>query len=170
VADDTSGPGRELEARNRQIELAAKAILDGEDVDGIRSDPEAATRMILERILNAETFEDAFAPQTLTPWRELMGVPVKVGDFRFNRSGFTAGSPIYAVVDLTLLDSGELTTVTVGGRNVLAQLLVMLKHGWQDNPVAMASKQTGEGYDVLWLVPAGEAPKTADDFGEDAPF
>lgn len=152
---ENEGTSQDLAARRQQIAVATRAILDGEIDEGFQSDPEVVSRMILERILNAETFEDAFAPQTLDPWREaLMDVPVQVAEFRFNRSGFKAGSPIYAVVDLTRLDTGEQVTVTCGGRNVLAQLLVALKNGWTDRPVAMTSKETSEGNQVLWLVPA----------------
>jgi len=152
--------------RAAQIELAARAIMDGTVDDSFRSDPEVASRMILERILNAETFEEAFAPQTLDSWRDMLEIPVRVTDLRFNRSGFTGqGSPIYAVVDLIRLDTGEAKTVTCGGRNVLAQLLTGLKFGWfgeNGHAVSMSAKPTADGNTVLWLVPADHAVELAE--------
>jgi len=147
-----------------QIELAARAILDGTVDDSFKSDPEIASRMILERILNAETFEDAFAPQTLDSWRDMLDVPVRVTDIRFNRSSFQGqGSPIYAVADLVRLDTGEQTTVTCGGRNVLMQLVSALKHGWlATHAVAMTARPTADGNTVLWLNTADHAAEKAE--------
>ena len=132
-------------------DAAVKAITEGTEVDIPVGDPEAVSRAIVERVLAAESFEDAFAPQEIPSWRSLMDVPVLVRSVHLNRSTFDAGSPIYAVCDLMIADSGEITTVTCGGRNVLAQLLTMLKNGWQNHPVRLTAKTTGEGYSVLWL-------------------
>lgn len=134
-----------------QIDLAYKAILGDAELP-IASDPEAMSRAIVERIMQAETFDEAFKPQQLEAWREYMDVPVLVKDFHLNRSSFDgAGAPIYAVVDIEKLDDGETVTVTCGGRNVLTQLVKMLQKGWTDQPVKLTGRQTGEGYTALWL-------------------
>jgi hypothetical protein len=138
-------------AQKAQIELAYQAILGDAELP-IASDPEAMSRAIVERIMQAETFDDAFKPQNLEAWREYLDVPVLVRGFHLNRSSFDGqGAPIYAVVDISRLDDGELLTVTCGGRNVLTQLVKMLEKGWQENPVKLTGRQTGEGYTALWL-------------------
>ena len=142
-------------ATKADIEKAYKAIMDGETV--AVSDPEIVSRAIMERIIGAETFEQAFAEQSLEPWREgLIDEPVLVHGFHLNPSGFEGegSSSVYAVVDLERLSDAERMTVTCGGRNVLVQLVKMLEKGWLDKPVKLTAKQTREGYTALWLVAA----------------
>lgn len=134
-----------------QIEVAYAAIMGDVELP-IASDPEAMSRAIVERIMNADTFDETFRPQNLDAWREYMDVPVKVRGFHLNRSAFDgAGAPIYAVVDIEVLSDGEVVTVTCGGRNVLTQLVKQLQNGWQDKPVKLTGRQTQEGYTALWL-------------------
>lgn len=140
-----------FKASPEQIKQAYAAILDGEAIASY-ADPEVVSRAIVERIMGAETFDEAFRPQELAAWRDLLDVPVTVRSFHLNPSGFEGqGSSVYAVVDLVRMDDGEAATVTCGGRNVLAQLVKMLEMGWLDKPVRMIAKQTAEGYSALWL-------------------
>ena len=136
-----------------QLEAAYGAILDGKELPAtVAADPELISRQIVEGILNAETFEEAFAPKSVPAWRDMLDVPVLVRNVKLNRSSFEgSASSIYAVCDLTRIDSGEQVTVTCGGRNVLAQLVKMLEKGWTDKPVKLIGKQTAEGYTALWL-------------------
>lgn len=141
----------------KEIERAFSVILGDEELPSA-SDPEIVTRAIVERIMAAETFDQAFQPQQLESWQQYKGEPVVVRSFKLNRTSFeeTAGAPVYAVCDL-VLGSGEVVTVTCGGRNVLAQLVKMLQKGWLDNAeyaVKLDAKKTGEGYTALWLVAA----------------
>lgn len=148
---DKADAGTALATREAaQLEQIRGAILDGDPLPFV-SDPEVMSRAIAERILGSETFEEAFTAQSLPAWRELEGVPVIVRDVRFNRSGFE-GQSLYAVVDIAPVDQTlPPTTVSCGGKNVMAQLYVMVKNGWQDRPVQLISKRTTEGYDALWL-------------------
>ena len=141
-------PTKELDKRADAAKAYA-AILDGEAPPMV-ADPEVVSRAILERIMRAESFDEAFRPQTLTAWKDLEGVPVVVSDFKLNPSGLE-GQSVYAVADVTRVDTGEMLTVTCGGRNVMMQLVKALEMGWLDKPVAIVSKQTSEGYSVLWL-------------------
>lgn len=139
-----------------QLEAVYEAITDGKPLPNA-ADPEQVSRAILERIMAAETFEEAFAPQAKIPaWRDrFLDKPVRVTDVHFNRSTIEGGqSAVYAVVDLVDSD-GVQETVTCGGRNVLVQLLKMLEKGWTDQTVMLTSKKTSEGYTVLWLEAAG---------------
>lgn len=156
MADATAKTtGTDLAERNVQLEVLAKAILDGDELPG-GGDPEAMSRAIAERILNADSVEAAFSPQSLTPWRSMLEVPVKIVDVHFNRSGFE-GQSIYAVADVVGPD-GEIHTVTCGGRNVMAQLVVGVKNGWfETNTFQLVEKKTSEGFGALWLEIVGEA-------------
>lgn len=140
-----------------QIELAERAILDGESLPDF-GDPALVSRAIVERLLGSESFEQAFASQSLEGWQDYLGVPVLVRDFHLNRTKFedrAEGSPsVYAVVDLERLDGEEPATMQVacGGQNVLAQLLLIAKRDWWDNPVKMIAKDTSTpGRQTLWL-------------------
>lgn len=140
-----------------EYELATAAILDGVELPAV--DPEQVSRRIIEQLLEADTFEQVFAPQArLHAWREYLGRPAIVDSVHFNRSKVKdATASIYAVVDLTWTDTGETDTVTCGGRNVLAQLLAGLKRGWLpgSRELAMVSRDTAEGYSTLYLEAAG---------------
>lgn len=137
------------------IALAYKAILDGEQIP-FEGDPQAVSRAIVERIMAAETFEDAFKPQELDAWRNHLDRVVLVRDFHLNPTTFENenGASVYAVCDLVDPVTGEEFTVTCGGRNVMTQLVKMHERGWQDKPVKLTGKKTAEGYQALWLVAA----------------
>lgn len=143
----------------KELELAYRAILDGDVVPEI-GDPEVVSRAIMARVMDAESFEDAFAPQSLKSWSDYLDVPVLVREVRLNKSTVkrVAGMPsVYAVVDIAFLtgnQQGEVETVSCGGRNVMIQLVKMLEKDWLDKPVQLVSKVTAEGFDVLWLVAA----------------
>ena len=137
----------------KDLEMAYAAILDGEPIPA-SGDPEVISRAIVERILGAETFEEAFSPQELKGWQELVDVPVRVLGFKLNPSTAASGGTgpsVYAVVDLVVLETGEQETVTCGGRNVLAQLVKALEKGWLGNPIRLIAKPTAEGNTALWL-------------------
>jgi hypothetical protein len=137
-------------ASSAELEAAAAAILDGKELPGGGGDPEAVSRMILERILASDP-ADLFKPQNLEPWRESIDRPAEVSGFHLNRSSFEGGSSVYAIVDLTWLDDGESESVTCGGRNVMAQLLAAMRHGLLPVRVKLVGNRTAEGYQALWL-------------------
>ena len=158
--DTAAATGAELATRSatpEQIEQARAAILDGAAIPDF-GDPELVSRAIVERLLGSDTFEQAFKPQELESWQEYLGVPFLVRDFHLNRTRFEdrpEGAPsVYAVCTLERLDGEEpaVVTVTTGGQNVLAQLLLILEKGWWDNPVKMIAKDTATaGRKALWL-------------------
>lgn len=144
-------------ASKEELQVAYKAILDGELPDGFGAaeDAEAVSRAIIERIAAAEDFDEVFSPQDLLGWKDaLLDEPVKLRDFHLNKAGFEGGSAVYAVCEVERLSDGELLTVSCGGRNVLTQLVKILEKGWWDNPIKMIAKRTAEGFDALWLVKA----------------
>lgn len=146
--------GTDVAVRDEKLALIHKAILGEAELPPV--DAAAMSRAILERILESDSFEQAFTQQSLTPWRTMLGVAVVVTDVRFNRSSFNDGQgpSIYAVCDLVIQDTGEAVTVTCGGQNVLGQLLKGVERGWlieEARPVRMIENMTSEGYGALWL-------------------
>lgn len=136
-----------------QLEVIQAAIM-GEAELPPRADPEAMSRAIMERILNASTVEEAFTQQNLTPLRTILDTPFRITDVHFNRSKLNEGegAPVYAIVDIVTVDTGEAISTSCGGKNVLAQLVVGLKNGWlADNVFQLIANRTTDGYDALWL-------------------
>lgn len=119
-------------------------------------DPEEISRSIVERILKAETFEDVFAPQAVRHARELLDVPLVVHGIRFNQSDFEAGFGFYCLVDCTDAETGESVVVSVGGRNVMAQLFRADQLGVFPAKLKFTqpARPTRQGYWPLWLTPA----------------
>lgn len=143
-------------ATKDEVAAAYHAILTGELPEGFGAsdDAEGVSRAIVERIISAEDFADAFNPQELPAWRDtLLDIGVLVRKLHLNKSTVAGGS-LYAVVDVERLDDGSALTVSCGGRNVLAQLVKLVEKGWTDKPVKMIAKRTSEGYDALWLTAA----------------
>lgn len=140
-----------------ELEQAIAAIMDGTPLPGAPVDAEAVSRGILERILQAGTYEEIFRPQSLDAWRDHKGRPAEVNGLHLNQSTYEASeggvtSAVYAVVDVTWLDDGEVGTVTCGGRNVLMQLVQALRKGLIPGAkVKLVGNRTGEGYEALWL-------------------
>lgn len=151
MADKATGTAL-AETGQAQLDVIANAILGKGELPPA-ADPEAMSRAIMERILNAQSFEDAFTQQNLTPWRSMLGREVKVTDVHFNRSTVEGdGPPVYAVCDLVDTDTGETISVSCGGANVLMQLVVGVRNGWfADNAVRLIENKTANGYGALWL-------------------
>lgn len=145
----------------KTIDALADALQSGKEVALPETDPEEVARGIVQRTLNAESFSDAFGPQTIPGWGddEHLGRPYVVASVRFQKSTVKRdkGSPsFYAIVDVVdVQNGGVIYTLSCGGRNVLAQLIWLLRNpGHSEVPFKMVSKTTGDGNTVLWLEPA----------------
>lgn len=143
--------GAELIAgRDAAIDLAYRAILDGEPLP-VTSDP-GAVRSIMERIRDATSIEQVLRAQEVPSWsRDYMDQPVKLLSFHLNPSGFEQGSSVYAVAEVVPHDTGEAVTVTVGGANVLVQLVKLAELQALPRDVRLIGKRTAEGFTALWL-------------------
>jgi hypothetical protein len=136
------------------LERAKAAVLDGTPLP--ESDPELMARAIAERVMNAESFEEATDKQDLDAWSNYLGVPVTIETFHLNPTSFLQdGQPsCYAIVSLVRMDDGESLVVSCGARNVLAYLLAWVQHAdWHGNPVKLEEAGTGgEGKNPpLWI-------------------
>lgn len=134
-----------------------QAIATG-TVPELVSDPLEIQRAIFARLANAATVDEILEQGSgLDSWaNDLEGIAVEVHGVRFNVSTYEQGAPVYAVVDLAVLEgerAGERLLVSCGGVNVMGQLVGMLKLGAFPAQVriAHAEKPTRQGYRPLWL-------------------
>lgn len=102
------------------------ALLHGEVFDV--ATPEDVSGAVIQRILNAETIEEAAQDFTATPASEIAGEVVTVEDVAWLKSDYTEGAPVYALMRVTREDDPRPLTVSMGGRSVLATLLWAQRH------------------------------------------
>lgn len=129
-----------------------RVVFEGSDVQ-ITDDPIEAQREILRRIFAAETPEELLSISGAVAWQELIGVPINVLEVSLRASTFEEGSKVYAIVRGERLDEGEPVTLSVGGINVLGQLMQAARKGWLPMAfvLARAEKPTASGFYPLWL-------------------
>jgi len=113
--------------------LAVYELLEG-SMKGTKNllegyDSEEVQRALALGLLGSESVEEVFAAQGLKPWSELLGVPCEVTDVHFNPSKTENGPGFYAVVRLTALDTGEVSSRHIGGYRPMAQLLYSWSRG-----------------------------------------
>lgn len=154
--------GSELALRD-STSLAAlddfDAILRGlKEPNEVVADPAEIQREILNRLLTAETDEELENFGEATSWsNELLDVPVEIYGFRWMKSDIDQkeGSlPVYVLVDLTRLDTGDRLVCTIGSGNVMAQLsnLARRERFPAIRSLKMLEKATKSGFHPLMLV------------------
>jgi|SRR5579859_4809182 len=129
----------------------------------VSEDPEAAARAIVERILGAETIEEAYGVDEVTHCRDILGVPIVILSARWQRSGFEEGAGIYAIIDGVTKD-GQKLTVSCGARTVMAQLVWSMTHNDLPNTFYFEEKSrpTSQGFYPIKLVRVDETKQGKD--------
>lgn len=89
--------------------------------------PEDASRAIIAQILSAETDDEIESIGQAEGWQELEGVPVQIQGFRWRKSDYEQGPPVYCVVFGNRMDDGSAVVLTTGSGNVMAQLCTLAK-------------------------------------------
>jgi hypothetical protein len=107
------------------IKQILRGEIPAENLEKIEVDPEAAQKQMFEQILSAQNDAEMENSGGATPWQKLAGVPVEILGFDAAISDRKegAGPPIFAVVDIVRLDTGDHLTVTNGSWNVWAALI-----------------------------------------------
>lgn len=130
-------------------------ILRTGEVDGpeIVDDPAEISRSIVSQLLSAESDEELQNFGNAEGWKDYVGVPMELHGFRWQKSDFDQGAPIYFVVQATDLTTGERKVLTTGSMNVLAQLSNMARRGTLVGGVWMLTEggKTRSGFTPLWL-------------------
>jgi hypothetical protein len=112
----------------------AKGILrSGKLPDGytVEESTEDVQARMFEQQLNATDDDELEAVGKSVSWSSLTGVPVEIHgfDWRASEKKEGGGPPIYAVVSLTRLDTGDSVVVTCGSWGVWASLINMGERG-----------------------------------------
>lgn len=140
----------------RSLDALDEILLTGELNVEIVDDPNEISRQIVAQLLSAKSDSELQNLGDATGWSELMGVPMELHGFRWQRSSFEGeGSPVYFIVKATRLDTGAPVTLTTGSLNVLAQLSNMARRGTLAGSVwalTQAETPTRNGYRPFWLV------------------
>lgn len=137
-----------------QVEELEGILLGTKEVPEVVDDPAEIQREIMAQLLAAESDDELEQVGNAIGWRDLLGVPIEIQNFRWRPSSFEEGSPVFFVVQGTRLDTGERVALTTGSGNVLAQLANMAKRGTLVGAVRMAEQAdtpTKSGFRPYWL-------------------
>lgn len=147
-------PGTDIAVSD--VTAVERALLHGEALPDVITDPDEIRRAIMLRIMEGEDADAILSQGGLTPWQEYLDTPVSVTGVRFNRSTFEPGEgglPLYAIASIVVLTTGEALEVSCGGGNVMAQLLAFHKRGLFPQDVQLEKgSETSAGFRPLWLV------------------
>lgn len=158
-ADVTEGQGLAVVTPSHDLvslDQFDEILRTGEYNVDVVEDPADISRQIIDQLLAAGSDDELQAFGNAEGWREYLGVPMELLNFKWLRSTFESGEglPVYVVVQATDLAAGELRTLTTGSANVLAQLSNMARRGtlvggvWR---LVEAEKATRAGYKPLML-------------------
>lgn len=152
-------------------------LLGMKDPVEVTADPAEISREIMRRLLEAESDEELENFGEATSWSgELLEVPVEIHGFRWMKSDIEAkenggGFPVYVLVDLTRLDTGDRLVCTIGSGNVMAQLSNLARRGRFPaiRELKALAKTTKSGFHPLMLVtPPEEKTRLARSMGDPA--
>ncbi len=138
------------------------AIITGmaEAPEAVEADPAEVSREIVAQLL-AATSDEELELKGSTSWRdELMERPIEIRGFRWRKSDYAEGAPVYVLVQGVDLTTGEYhAAISCGSYNVLAQLSNLARRGQIPGAVwslAKADKPTANGFYPLWLTKTPE--------------
>jgi hypothetical protein len=116
-----------------RVNEAKEILKSGKLPDGytIEESAEDVQARMFEQQLNAADDDELEAVGKSVSWSSLTGVPVEIHgfDWRASEKKEGGGPPIYAVVTLTRLDTGQSLVVTCGSWGVWASLINMAERG-----------------------------------------
>ncbi len=131
------------------------AALAGDALAPVTQTAEEAQHAIAKRYLEAETVDEVLGTRTALHARDVLDVPIELRNVRFLRSAFDseAGPGVFAVLDITIVETGEATAVTCGSVNVMAQAAKL--RDLEALPVTVkiveSDRQTEAGFRPMWL-------------------
>jgi hypothetical protein len=111
------------------IQLVVRA-LTSKDVE-YETDPGAAEREIIERILSQRSFEAAMKEPEVIHAKEVLGKPFVYRGVRWWPSSFGEGPAVFATCDVVDPTTGEELILTCSGIRVMAKLVrAAVDHRW----------------------------------------
>jgi predicted transcriptional regulator len=134
--------------RNALIEMAEAQSVTSEDVQ----------RDIVQRILDAETIDEAAQSFEALSAEDVEGRRLTVHGIAWLKSTYKEGPPVYALIDCTPANTRKRVKVSMGGRSAMAFLLWCQEHRAMPFDVVFTrSEPSGENGYRYWKVnlPAG---------------
>lgn len=111
-----------------EVILRNNELPDGYDV---KDDPSEVQSRMFAQQLDAADDDELENVGTSNPWVNYLGIPVEINsiDWRPSDKKDGGGPPIFAVVNVTNMITGDSMTVTCGSWGVWASLINMAKRG-----------------------------------------
>lgn len=103
------------------LEQVEHTLLHGGDVDIVSS--EDVQHDMIQRILSAESLDDAFGGFQATPANEMDGIKISVRGIAWMKSAFQEGPKVYALLDSVVVETGEAVTISMGGATLMASFV-----------------------------------------------
>lgn len=132
------------------LDQVGKALTTGkaDDIVEVELTPEEQQLRIVQRILESQTVDEILASFEATPIDDVLERPFELHRVRWERSEYEQGQPYYALLDATMIDTGESVTLTTGSTTVVAQLYALARKGAlpQKMRCVQSSKPTSRGY------------------------
>lgn len=112
-----------MEASTELVTMAQveDVLLHGGDLAVVTEDEVQAD--MIRRILAAGNLGEAFADFRATAARDIEGRLVEVRGVAWMRSAFEEGPKVYCLLQVVDVETGELATVSMGGRTLMAAFL-----------------------------------------------
>lgn len=116
------------------VDLILEILRGNEPVSKLpkaKVDAAEAQKQIFERAIAAEDDDELENLGSSTPWQDLAGIPVEILGFDAAESQKKdgGGPPVFSVVDIVRLDTGDQITVTNGSWGVWSSLINLAKRG-----------------------------------------
>jgi hypothetical protein len=117
----------------KNVDLILEILRGNEPVSSLpkrQVDAAVAQKQIFERAISARDDDELENLGSSTPWQDLAGIPVEILGFDAAESEKKgAGPPLFSVVDVIRLDTGDPITVTNGSWGVWSSLINLAKRG-----------------------------------------
>ena len=118
----------------KNVDLILEILRGNEPVSSLpkaKVDPKVAQSQMFERAIAAEDDDELENMGSSTPWQDLAGIPVEIIGFDAAESQKKdgGGPPLFSVVDVIRLDTGDEVTVTNGSWGVWSSLINLAKRG-----------------------------------------
>jgi hypothetical protein len=131
----------------KNVDLILEILRGNEPLSSLpkpQVDAAVAQRQIFERAISAKDDDELENLGSSTPWQDLAGIPVEILGFDAAESEKKdgGGPPIFSVVDIIRLDTGDPVTVTNGSWGVWSSLINLAKRG--EIPGAIRVLEIGE--------------------------
>jgi hypothetical protein len=138
------------------IELVKAALLDPNvKLSVVDEDPDVVQRRMIERTLSATSVEGLW-DKGVTHAKDAVDRAFQLNDVEFRNSEVEGegGLPIFAVMHVAFLDTGEPGIITCGATGVVTRLVKLIEFGALPIDVQIRATKTKGGYTVMDLEPA----------------